>query len=82
MARSPLDKVRVRPKTLGEARLALLRERGAMLTDIAHALGVGVSSVSRVNKGVRRSQAVEREIARRLGLTEAEAFPEWHRERP
>jgi len=55
----------------------LLRERQICLTDIARSLGIGVSAVSRVNKGVRRSQTIEREIARRLRLTEEEAFPEW-----
>jgi transcriptional regulator with XRE-family HTH domain len=79
MARSPIDKARERRKSFGEARLLLLRERGVSLTDIAHSLGIGVSSVSRVNRGERRSRATEGEIARRLGLTEAEAFPEWRR---
>ena len=76
--RSPLDRVRVRPRTFGEARLTLLRERRVSLTDIAHAVGVGISSVSRVASGQRRSRTIEGEIARRLGLTKAEAFPEWH----
>ena len=78
MARSPLDKVRVRPKTLGEARLILLRERDTSLTEIARSLGVTLSIVSRVNKGTRRSQMIEREIARRLMLTHQETFPESH----
>ena len=56
----------------------LLREQGISLSEIARSLGVGLSMVSRVNKGARRSQTIEREIARRLMLSEAEAFPEWH----
>jgi transcriptional regulator with XRE-family HTH domain len=79
MARSPVDKARERRKSFGEARLSLLRERGVSLTDIAHSVGIGLSAVSRVNRGERRSRAIEREIAQRLGLTEAEAFPEWRR---
>ena len=43
-------------------------------------MGGGLSNiampVSRVNKGTRRSQTIEREIASQLGLTEAETFPE------
>ena len=83
MAQSPVDKARARPRTLGEARLMLLRERRISLGDIARSLGMGISAVSRVNKGTRRSQTIEREIARRLTLTEEEAFPEWagHRRR-
>ena len=78
VVRSPLHRVRARPRTFGEARLTLLRERRASLTDIAHSLGIGLSAVSRVNSGQRRSRTIERAIARRLALTEAEAFPEWH----
>ena len=83
MAQSPVDKARARPRTLGEARLMLLRERRISLGDIARSLGMGISAVSRVNNGTRRSQTIEREIARRLTLTEEEAFPEWagHRRR-
>ena len=77
MAQSPLDKARARPRTLGEARLMLLRERRISLGDIARFLGMGISAVSRVNKGTRRSQTIEREIACRLTLTAEEAFPEW-----
>ena len=82
MSRSPLDKVRVRPKTLGEARLILLWERDTTLTEIARSLGVTVSTVSRVNSGQRRSHTIEREIARRLLLSEDEAFPEWRGRAP
>ena len=78
MSRSLVDKARERRKTFGEARLALLRERQVSLTDIAHSVGTSLSSVSRVNSGERRSRTIEGEIARRLMLTEAEAFPEWH----
>ena len=56
----------------------LLRERRISLTDIASRVGKSVGAVSRVNRGERRSQTIEREIARRLTLSEAEAFPEWH----
>lgn len=73
-----LDEAQMRPRTAGEARLALLHERGVRLTDIARDLGRDLSVVSRVNRGQRRSQAIEEEIARRLGLPAAEAFPEWH----
>ena len=58
--------------------MMLLRERKISLGDIARSLGVDVSSVSRVNKGTRRSRTIEREIARRLILSEEETFPEWH----
>ena len=76
-----LDKVRVRPRTLGEAGLVLLQERGVSLTEIARELGKGVSAVSRVTRGERRSRMIEGEIARRLGLPVPEAFPE-RRHRP
>ena len=61
----------------------LLHQRGMLLSDIARFLHTGLSAVSRVNKGTRRSQTIEREIARRLTLTAEEAFPEWagHRRR-
>ena len=77
VAPSPLDRIRARPRTFGEARLTLLRERRVSLAVIARALGVDISSVSRVNQGTRRSRAIEREIARQLGLSVAQAFPEW-----
>ena len=63
MARSPLDKARSRPKTFGEARFMFLREPRLSLSEIARSLGVGLPMVSRVNKGERRSQPIEREIA-------------------
>jgi hypothetical protein len=76
---SALDAAQARPRTLGEARLALLRERGVCLTNIARDLGRDLSIVSRVNGGQRRSEVIEREIARRLDLSVPDAFPEWHR---
>lgn len=72
-----LDAAQTSPRSLGEARLALLRERGVFLSQIARDLGKSVSSVSRVNRGQRRSREIEREIARRLGLPVRDAFPEW-----
>jgi hypothetical protein len=56
----------------------LLQKRDVSLTDIARDLGKSLSLVSRVNRGPRRSQTSEREIARRLDLAEQQAFPEWH----
>jgi hypothetical protein len=75
-----LDEAQTRPRTPGEARLALLRERGISLSDIARHLGRDLSVVSRVNSGQRRSQVIEEEIARRLELSISDVFPEWHRE--
>lgn len=75
---SPLDKARSRPRTRGEARRALLRERGISLSAIARELGKNLSVVSRVNGGQRRSRLIEAAIARRLGLSVTEAFPEWY----
>ena len=74
-----LDQAQARQRTRGEARLNLLRARGASLTGIAHELGKDLSTVSRVNRGERRSGLIEGEIARRLGLSASEAFPEWCR---
>ena len=74
-----LDEVQARPRTPGEARLTLLRERGTSLANIARDLGRDLSMVSRVNRGQRRSQVIEGEIARRLDLSVPDAFPEWHR---
>ena len=82
MPATVLDEAQTRPRTAGEARLTLLRERGVSLTDIARDLGRDLSAVSRVNRGQRRSQAIEREIAGRLGLALPDAFPEWHRAEP
>jgi hypothetical protein len=59
----------------------LLHERRIFLTDIARTVGKSLGAVSRVARGERRSQTIEREIARRLTLTEDEAFPEWARRR-
>ena len=73
---TPLE-VQSRPRTLGEARLVLLHERGFWLSEIARFLGKTEAAVSRVNSGQRRSRTIEREIARRLTLSEEEAFPEW-----
>jgi transcriptional regulator with XRE-family HTH domain len=55
----------------------LLRERRISLTDIARTVGKSLGMVSRVIRGERRSVTIEREVARRLTLTEDEAFPEW-----
>lgn len=74
-----LDEAQARPRTPGEARLALLRDRGICLTSIARDLHRDLSTVSRVNRGQRRSEMIEREIARRLDLSMPDAFPEWHR---
>ena len=79
---SPLDKAQSQPRTRGEARRALLRERGISLSDIARHLGKNLSVVSRVNGGQRRSREIEAAIARYLGLSVREAFPEWHLEPP
>ena len=79
---SPLDKAQSRPRTRGEARWDLLRERGISLSDIARDLGKNLSVVSRVNRGQRRSRDIEEAIARALGLSLREAFPEWHPEPP
>lgn len=77
-----LDGARAHPRTWAEARLWLLRSRDVSLADIARDLGKDLSTVSRVNRGQRRSQAIEEEIARRLDLSVPDAFPEWHRGRP
>ena len=77
-AGSPLDKALSRPRTRGEARHDLLRARGISLSDIARDLGKNLSVVSRVNRGQRRSRQIEEAIARAIGLSVREAFPEWH----
>ena len=73
-----LATVQAQPRTPGEARRALLRERGVSLSDIARGLERHLSVISRVNNGRRRSRAIEGEIARRLSLPLADAFPEWY----
>ena len=73
---TPLDKAKSR--TRGEARRALLRERGISLSDVARDLNKNVSVVSRVNGGQRRSRVIEHAIAERLKLSLREAFPEWY----
>lgn len=75
---TPLDKAQSRPRTRGEARRALLRERGISLSDVARDLSKNVSVVSRVNGGQRRSRLIEHAIAERLGLPLGDAFPEWY----
>jgi lambda repressor-like predicted transcriptional regulator len=75
---TPLDKAQSRPRTRGEARRTLLRERGISLSDVARDLSKNVSVVSRVNGGLRRSRLIEHAIAERLGLPLREAFPEWY----
>ena len=79
---SPLDKAQSRPRTRGEARRDLLRERGISLSDIARDLGKNLSVVSRVTRGQRRSREIEEAIAQALGLSVREAFPEWYLEPP
>jgi lambda repressor-like predicted transcriptional regulator len=76
-----LGRAQAQPRTHGEARLVLLRERGISLSDVARDLGRTVSVVSRVNRAQRRSQAIEQDIARRLGLSLEDAFPERYRVR-
>jgi transcriptional regulator with XRE-family HTH domain len=74
---SPLDLPLSQRRTRGEARRALLRARGVTLAALARELGCHLSTVSRVNAGKKRSAVVEAAIARRLGLTIDDAFPEW-----
>lgn len=71
-----VTQARARWRTPGEARLALLSERGVSLREIGRAVGKTISLVSRVNHGLRRSAAIEQEIADRLGLSVPDAFPE------
>lgn len=73
-----LERIQAQPRTLAEARITLLRARGASLTQIARDLGVDLSYVSRVNRGRRRSSKIEQAIAEQLGLRLPDAFPEWH----
>lgn len=80
--RTPLDKALSRPRTWGEARRALLRDRGISLSDVARHLGKNLSVVSRVNASERRSKEIERAIAERLGLPLPQAFPEWYGDVP
>jgi lambda repressor-like predicted transcriptional regulator len=75
---TPLDKAQSRPRSRGEARRVLLRERGVSLSDIARALRKDLSVVSRVNGSQRRSREIEQAIAQQLGLPIEQAFPEWH----
>jgi hypothetical protein len=72
-------RAQTRPRTQGEARLVLLRERGISLSDIARDLGRNLSVISRVNRAQRRSRAIEQDIARRLRLSLEDAFPDWYR---
>jgi lambda repressor-like predicted transcriptional regulator len=58
--------------------MALLRDRGISLSDIARDLGKDLSIRSRVNHGQRRSREIEAAIALALGLSLADAFPEWY----
>jgi hypothetical protein len=78
-SQTALAKVRAPPRKWGEARATLLKERGVSLVDVVRAFGKDLSFVSRVNRGQRRSQEIEAAIARRLGLSMGEAFPEWRR---
>jgi hypothetical protein len=79
MTTTALDEAQTRLRTPGEARLTLLREGGVTLANIARDVGRHLSVVCRVNRGQRRSERIEQEIARRLGLSVQDAFPEWHR---
>ena len=76
-----IDRARSRLRTRSEARLSLLRDHGFSLSQIARDLGKDLSMLSRVNSGQRRSRKIEQEIARRLGLSLHDTFPEWYRER-
>lgn len=78
---TPLHKARER--SFAEARIALLRARGTSLAAIARLLGFDPSFISHVNAGRRAattaSRRVERALARALGLSLREAFPERYR---
>ncbi|MDP3767433.1 MAG: hypothetical protein Q8S13_05420 [Dehalococcoidia bacterium] len=63
-------------RTYGESRLALLHQRRGSLAEIARGLHVDLSVVSRVNDGSRTSRRIRAAIAKRLGLSVREAFPE------
>lgn len=62
-------------------RKAALRRRRGSLTAIAERLGVSLGHVSRVVSGERRSPRLERAIARSLGMSLRQAFPEWYSDR-
>jgi transcriptional regulator with XRE-family HTH domain len=59
-------------------RKALLRQRNRTLKELARRLGVSLGHVSRVVSGERHSPRIERAVARALGLSLREAFPEWY----
>lgn len=53
-----------------------LREKGSSLTRIARETGVLQSTVTVVSQGYRRSRRIEFEIAKALGTTPQELFPD------
>ncbi|QAX28400.1 helix-turn-helix domain-containing protein [Leisingera sp. NJS204] len=53
-----------------------LRMAGSSMAEIARHLGINQSSVTVVSQGYRRSHRVQAEIARQLGTTPQELFPE------
>lgn len=77
-SRNPLDKVR-QSLPYPEARVALLRQKGISLASIAADLGVDRSLVAHVNALRKRSKSTARvraAIARALGMSIKEAFPD------
>jgi len=54
----------------------LLRTRGTSFAKIAKALGVSQGNVTMVSQGHRRSRRIQAEIARCLGQSPEELFPD------
>ena len=59
---------------------ARLRQQGSSLTKIAAGLGVEQPTVTVVSQGYRRSRRIEAEIARVLGTTPQDLFPDRYSE--
>lgn len=53
-----------------------LRLKGSSLAQLSRELGLSISSVSTVSQGYRRSERIQKAIAKKLGTTPQEIWPE------
>lgn len=58
-----------------------LHSVGTSLADVARELAVAPATVSTVSQGYRRSERIQQAIAKRLGVTAAELWPDRYEER-
>jgi len=76
--RTLLDKALRSPRSLGEARMIVIRERFGTVSAAARRLEADIGLLSKVIRSKKRSRPLERRLARALRMRLLDLFPEWY----